>query len=119
MRRHRKVTTHKIITNAVHFACLAAAVYIFAVWRRGTVMDAPQMLQYIAWIEITNLTQYSAKSGYEHSKGIFDNSVAEAATQGMQTGDLSQAAQVEQAATQKTESAGSQPDQGSNSNMAG
>lgn len=110
----KKRTTHKIITNAVHLVSLAAAVYIFAVWQAGAVTDAPQMLQYVAWVEITNLAQYSAKSGYEHKHGIFDNPVAQAAIQGMQTGDLSQAAQVTASTVQD-----SPPDQGANNNMAG
>lgn len=114
MKRHmRKRTTHKLITNAVHLACLAAAVYIFAVWRTGTVTDAPQMLQYVAWVEIVNLSQYAAKSGYDHHCGVFDNPMIQAAVQGMQTGDLSQAAQVISAAQD------SQTDSGGNNNMAG
>lgn len=108
----KKRTTHKIITNAVHIACLAAAVYIFAVWPQGAVTDAPQMLQYVAWVEITNLAQYSAKSGYDHKHGVFDNTVVQAAVQGMQMGDLSQAGQVEQAIKDDTPT-------DDNNNMAG
>ena len=99
------MTTHKIITNAVHIACLTAAVYIFIVWREGVVSggyttEAPQMLRYIAWVEITNLTQYAAKSGYDHHLGIFDGA-AQAAVQGMDTDDLANGpAQAEQAAKQ-------------------
>lgn len=100
----KKRTTHKIITNAVHVACLAAAVYIFAIWRDGIVTDAAQMLQYVAWVEIVNLSQYSAKSAYDHHCGIFDGAGTQAATQAMQSNDLGYGpAQVEQAMEQQVE----------------
>jgi len=84
----KKPTTHKLITNAVHIVSLIAAAYIFFIWHRGVVDDAAQMLQYVAWVEITNLAQYSVKSGYEHTHGIFDNPITNAVIQASQNGDI-------------------------------
>lgn len=86
--RFKKQTTHKVSTKIVHFICLAAALYIFYVWQRGIVSDAAEMLKWIAWVEITNITQYAAKSGYDHKNGIFDNPVAAAAMQAAEMNDL-------------------------------
>jgi len=88
MKKGKKCSTHKIITNAVHIVSLIAIIFIFFVWKQGTVTDAPSMLQYIAWIEITNLAQYSVKSGYEHTHGIFDNPITNAVIQASQNGDI-------------------------------
>lgn len=124
----KRRTTHKIVTNAVHLICGVLASFIFFVWAFGskylgvTVMDAPQMLQYVAWVEIINLAQYSAKSGYEHKHGIFDNPAVQAAVSGIAGGDIAFGAkQVVDAMTQPTD--GQPPDDGggtnNNNNMAG
>ena len=111
----KKPTTHKIITGLVHISCFAAAVYIFAVWQRGTVTDAAQMLQYVAWVEITNLAQYSGKSAYDHKHGIFDNPIAQAAVQAMQSNDMTYGpGQITQAVQQAEP-----PTDGDNNNIAG
>ena len=117
----KKRTTHKIITNAVHIACLVAAAYIFDTWRAeaGIIMDAPQMLQYVAWVEIVNLSQYSAKSAYDHKHGIFDGTGTQAASQAMQSNDLSQAGAVEQAMKAEQSDDASAPPTDINNNMAG
>ncbi|MGX8701506.1 hypothetical protein [Caproiciproducens sp.] len=84
-------------------------------WQRGTVTDAAQMLQYVAWVEITNLAQYSGKSAYEHGKGIFNNPIITAATQAMQSNDLAYGpGQIAQAAQQVEPTA-----DGDNNNIAG
>jgi hypothetical protein len=114
----KKRTTHKIITNAVHIASLIAAVYILYIWQFGTVSDAPQMLQYVAWVEITNLAQYSTKSAYDHKHGIFDNPVAKAAIQGMQMNDLTQVSDVVNAVSQVEQRTISETSSDINKNMA-
>ena len=122
----KKRTTHKIVTNVTHIACGLISLFILFVWAFGnkyldvTVMDAPQMLQYVAWVEIINLAQYSAKSSFDHKHGIFDNPVVQAAVSGMAGGDIAFGAkQVVDAITQTD---GQPPDDNggtNNNNMAG
>lgn len=87
----KNFTTHKIITYSVHLVCGLAAIYVFIKWGQGTVTDAPSMLNPIAMIEVINLTQYSGKSAFEHSKGIFSNPIVGAAISGLSSGDAASA----------------------------
>jgi hypothetical protein len=123
----RKPTTHKIITYGVLILCVAAAVYVFWKWGKGTVMDAPQMLTPIATIAVVDIAQYAGKSGYDHKHGIFDNPITTAAISGMSMGDVGSAiTQVAQAVHDQREAEAQEAPpvapvdgQGQNSNMAG
>lgn len=89
----KKITTHKLLTYAIHILCIVAAICLFkleheAITNNAYTTDIPQLFRYIAWIEITNMSQYAAKSGYDHKLGVFDSAGGKAAIQGMEADDL-------------------------------